>query len=80
MLEKGQLLIQLNIFHEQENKLTTRYLTIVLGGKKADLGKYPWICGLYRDEKFVCGLSLLHENYGLTAAHCFTSAKRLQRK
>jgi len=52
----------------------------IVGGEKAGLGEYPWICGLYRDERFVCGLSLVHKFYGITAAHCITTARNLSKK
>lgn len=44
----------------------------VVGGKEASKGSQPWIAAIYRDGKFVCGGSMINDEWVLTAAHCVT--------
>jgi secreted trypsin-like serine protease len=48
--------------------------TLIVGGKVAGKRYFPWQAALYdaRNEKFLCGGSLLNERIILTAAHCIT--------
>ena len=38
----------------------------VVGGKEASKGSQPWIAAIYRDGKFVCGGSLINDEWVLT--------------
>ena len=38
----------------------------IVGGKVAVKGSQPWIAAIYRDGKFVCGGSLLNDEWVLT--------------
>ncbi|KAI5750266.1 hypothetical protein M8J76_014210 [Diaphorina citri] len=42
----------------------------VVGGKKSELGAWPWLIALYRDGFFHCGGVVLDESWVMTAAHC----------
>lgn len=42
----------------------------VVGGKKSQLGAWPWLIALYRDGFFHCGGVILDEAWVMTAAHC----------
>ncbi|XP_068893727.1 uncharacterized protein [Tenebrio molitor] len=49
--------------------------TLIIGGKVAGKRYFPWQAALYdaRNQKFLCGGSLLNERIILTAAHCITN-------
>lgn len=42
----------------------------IVGGAEAQPHDFPWIVGLFRQNKLYCGATLISENYVLTAAHC----------
>jgi secreted trypsin-like serine protease len=44
----------------------------IIGGENADVGEWPWMVSLkYKDDpNIVCGGSLIHPYWVLTAAHC----------
>ncbi|XP_017044334.1 serine protease 48-like [Drosophila ficusphila] len=43
----------------------------VAGGQNTQMNSAPWMAYLYTTTKFICGGSLVHKSYILTAAHCF---------
>ncbi|KAL3892091.1 hypothetical protein ACJMK2_004328 [Sinanodonta woodiana] len=45
-------------------------LSKVLFGRDAVLGQLPWQIALYANGQFICGGSIIHPNWVLTAAHC----------
>jgi hypothetical protein len=42
----------------------------IVGGTEATPGAYPWMTRLLRNGSTICGGSLLHQSWVLTAAHC----------
>ena len=38
----------------------------IVGGQEASKGSQPWIAAIYRDGKFVCGGSLINDEWILT--------------
>ncbi|KAK3586774.1 hypothetical protein CHS0354_016949 [Potamilus streckersoni] len=42
----------------------------ILFGRDAVLGQLPWQIALYANGEFICGGSIIHPNWVLTAAHC----------
>ncbi|KAK3595695.1 hypothetical protein CHS0354_026915 [Potamilus streckersoni] len=42
----------------------------ILHGRNAELGQLPWQIALYENGEHVCGGSIIHPNWVLTAAHC----------
>jgi secreted trypsin-like serine protease len=56
----------------------------ISGGKKADLGQFPWMALLgYRQRgidytQFLCGGSIITDSYVMTAAHCISLDRRLE--
>lgn len=42
----------------------------IVGGADATLGQFPWQVYLNIESTWVCGGSLILENWVLTAAHC----------
>jgi trypsin len=42
----------------------------IVGGVEASAGAYPWMTRLLRNGSTICGGSLLHQSWVLTAAHC----------
>lgn len=51
--------------------LMGRPMTRVVGGEKAQRGKYPWMAAILRDrtDQF-CGGALISDRHILTASHC----------
>ncbi|XP_063918253.1 clotting factor C-like isoform X2 [Zophobas morio] len=51
--------------------------TLIVGGKKAKRGKYPWHVALYdaQSKTLLCGGTLLNQRVVLTAAHCITNVE-----
>jgi len=45
----------------------------IIGGQVAEYGSLPWNVGLYHNGGFVCGGTLIGNEYVLTAAHCFNN-------
>ncbi|KAI6170524.1 Suppressor of tumorigenicity 14 protein-like protein [Aphelenchoides bicaudatus] len=48
----------------------------ILGGKNAILNSRPWIGQLFYNGRFICGCSLISNQYALTAAHCTRNDRR----
>ncbi|XP_053548129.1 urokinase-type plasminogen activator [Bombina bombina] len=51
----------------------------VVGGSSTSIESHPWLATLYqtdrrRQEKYVCGASLINPCWVLTAAHCFSGS------
>jgi len=42
----------------------------VVGGHQANVGDYGWVCTMRRNGGFICGGSIVDENFYITAAHC----------
>lgn len=42
----------------------------IVGGAEAQPHDFPWIVGLFRQNKLYCGATLISDTYLLTAAHC----------
>lgn len=42
----------------------------IVNGDDADLGQFPWQAIIDIDAKYLCGGSLILENWILTASHC----------
>ena len=42
----------------------------IRGGWSADKNEWPWIVGIYRNNRQFCGGSLIDATHILTAAHC----------
>uniref|UniRef100_A0A182W9F1 CLIP domain-containing serine protease n=1 Tax=Anopheles minimus TaxID=112268 RepID=A0A182W9F1_9DIPT len=57
------------------------FVVRVMGGNDTEIGEYPWLALLRfqarnREIKSNCGGSLIAKRFVLTAAHCYTSAKK----
>lgn len=72
------LLNHTNYFKINQRKCgTSDNFRIVVGGKKAFVGQFPWMALLQyasiideTDLSFRCGGTLINEQFVLTAAHC----------
>ncbi|CAH1797561.1 unnamed protein product [Owenia fusiformis] len=42
----------------------------IVGGKEAQVGRWPWMADMYVNGRHSCGGSILNANWILTAAHC----------
>uniref|UniRef100_A0A8C5QYR9 Plasminogen activator n=1 Tax=Leptobrachium leishanense TaxID=445787 RepID=A0A8C5QYR9_9ANUR len=53
----------------------------ILGGKGAQITSHPWQAAIYsvsrRGELFLCGGTLIHNCWVMSAAHCFTEVKQI---
>lgn len=47
----------------------------IRGGWHADMNEWPWIVGIYRNNRQFCGGSLIDPTHILTAAHCIDHMK-----
>ncbi|KAM4650813.1 trypsin-like isoform 2-T2 [Discoglossus pictus] len=45
----------------------------IIGGSECIPHSKPWQVALYNYDQFICGGVLIHENWVLTAAHCYSS-------
>ncbi|CAK8695093.1 unnamed protein product [Clavelina lepadiformis] len=45
----------------------------IVGGRSAKVGGWPWMVYVLIDSSFICGGTLIDENWVITAAHCFRS-------
>ncbi|XP_078055149.1 transmembrane protease serine 5-like [Mustelus asterias] len=43
---------------------------MIVGGKEAEMGSWPWQVTLYNNYKHVCGGSIIDHYWVITAAHC----------
>lgn len=49
----------------------------IVGGTRATAGQFPHQISLRRRGSFICGGSILSNNYVLTAAHCVKSGNNV---
>ncbi|KAH8401578.1 hypothetical protein KR009_006679 [Drosophila setifemur] len=50
----------------------------IMGGTRAQHGANPWMAYLYLDTNtFLCGGTLIHKNFVLTAAHCIVQSENI---
>ena len=64
-----KLIILIKIFLTA-NPLLRRLDGRIIGGESIDITEVPYQVGLYLYRSFVCGGSIISEDYILTAAHC----------
>jgi secreted trypsin-like serine protease len=50
----------------------------IVGGEEAVPHSLPWMVGLFIDEEYFCGGSIIDEEWVLTAAHCLHEAKKVE--
>lgn len=48
----------------------------IVGGKETSANQYPWMVGLYRNNRLYCGGALISNKHVLTAAHCIHNFDR----
>ncbi|CAH1794826.1 unnamed protein product [Owenia fusiformis] len=51
----------------------------IVGGVEAKPGSWPWVVSIHLDNSHICGATLIHPQWLLTAAHCFDSVRALDR-
>ena len=44
--------------------------TKIVGGSDASVGSWPWQVSMHFQGNFICGGTLIHREWVLTAAHC----------
>ncbi|KAJ8312940.1 hypothetical protein KUTeg_010313, partial [Tegillarca granosa] len=45
----------------------------IIGGSRSYLGQWPWVVGIKIGTKFICGGSLISDQWVVTASHCIES-------
>ncbi|XP_059083464.1 brachyurin-like [Tigriopus californicus] len=50
----------------------------IVGGEEAVPHSYPFIVGMFIDDMYFCGGSILNENWILTASHCMDGANTVE--
>uniref|UniRef100_A0A6P6YBE7 Mite allergen Der p 3-like n=1 Tax=Dermatophagoides pteronyssinus TaxID=6956 RepID=A0A6P6YBE7_DERPT len=61
-----------NLHHPYDSKQKNQFGTYIVGGIESSLNSWPWMVGIYRQKRFICGGSIIGSKYILTAAHCVT--------
>ncbi|XP_067286737.1 chymotrypsin-like protease CTRL-1 [Pseudorasbora parva] len=63
--------------HTQNRELgdcgVTPQFTRIVGGTDAPAGKWPWQVSIHYDGEHICGGTLIHNQWVVTAAHCILS-------
>ena len=59
----------------EDEDLSSQFITRVIGGSKTPPNRFPWLAGLYKRDRneewsHTCGGSLISSQHILTAAHC----------
>lgn len=52
---------------ERSSSLSVPY---IIGGSRSYLGQWPWVVGIKIGARFICGGSLISDQWVVTAAHC----------
>ncbi|CAN2042152.1 Coagulation factor VII [Candidatus Magnetomoraceae bacterium gMMP-15] len=55
---------------DSDGTVLTQVTPRIVGGRDAEQGEWPWIAELLDNQSFICGGSLIHPEWIITAAHC----------
>ncbi|XP_055388213.1 serine protease SP24D-like [Condylostylus longicornis] len=60
------------------NSLTIPIINLTYGGKNAKEGQFPHHVSILYEDEHICGGSIIHKYWVLTAAHCFDGDSNLK--